>query len=673
MTTATRGPFDHPLTAATGGADTPLPCPTEPAPAAPARPITTFWFAFWLGVVMAGCKVQSWGLPPEWTSESVAKLLTDLRVLTHEDFLYALALGLLGQGALWLTRARPRARAIVFGAFITLCVASVVYAIASVPIFRALKTPLTYPLIYLAGDARNMQSSLAAYTTPGVIASLIAVPLGYLLLAWVTHRAVQPRRTRWVRVFQISGALLVLCHFAWGEATYYNKWNWHFWRRLSENPHWVLVRSCAVELVGGGHSFRFEGKFPESHLEDFKPAKEKPAGPAWAVQPGQRPRNVIVVVLESTGTQHMGIYGSGYKTTPRLEREAAHGLVLDNFYAHAPMTASSLFGITLSTYPGITWKQYTAEKPSIFGVSAPQVLKPAGYRTAFITAADISWVGQQKFLSNRGFDLIQDYRDLAPQKVFSWGCEDRYMVDGLFRFIDQDKSKPFYAVAWTTQTHHPYQQSPDQPEVNFLGAAKAGSKQLNQYLNCILEADRQIGRILDGLRERGLADDTLVWVTGDHGEAFGWPHPVYFHGGHIYQEAVNVPCILINPRLFPTGRRDPLVAGHVDINPTILDVLGAGAMPGTWQGRSLFDPTRSPRAYFFGAEDDYNVGVREGQWKMIYNGTLGRTELFDLQADPNELKNVADDHPDVAARLLSHLKAWVTYQSQHIERLEGTK
>ena len=96
---------------------------------------------------------------------------------------------------------------------------------------------------------------------------------------------------------------------------------------------------------------------------------------------------------------------------------------------------------------------------------------------------------------------------------------------------------------------------------------------LNSYLNCIAEADRQIGRLIDGIKSRGLADDTLIVITGDHGEAFEWPHDVSGHGLAVYQECVNVPCMFWNPRLFPTGSRLHTVGGHIDLNPTILDIL----------------------------------------------------------------------------------------------------
>ena len=123
---------------------------------------------------------------------------------------------------------------------------------------------------------------------------------------------------------------------------------------------------------------------------------------------------------------------------------------------------------------------------------------------------------------------------------------------------------------------------------------------LNRYLNCVREADAQLGRLFDGLRSRGIADDTLVIVTGDHGEAFDWPHPCVGHGFYVWQESVNVPCVVWNPKLFAAGlhgRRLRTIGGHVDLNPTVTELLGLSP-PGCWQGHSLFDASRPPRATF---------------------------------------------------------------------------
>jgi arylsulfatase A-like enzyme len=117
-----------------------------------------------------------------------------------------------------------------------------------------------------------------------------------------------------------------------------------------------------------------------------------------------------------------------------------------------------------------------------------------------------------------------------------------------------------------------------------------------------------------------------------------------------------VPMMLWSPRLFPHGGRSPIIGSHVDINHTIADVLGIPPT-GSWQGRSLFDPARSPHAYFFVANDDYQVGVREDGWKYILHVTSGKEELYDLGSDATEQVNRAVEHPEICKRLRQRLAA----------------
>jgi hypothetical protein len=155
--------------------------------------------------------------------------------------------------------------------------------------------------------------------------------------------------------------------------------------------------------------------------------------------------------------------------------------------------------------------------------------------------------------------------------------------------------------------------------------------------------------------------DTLVVVVGDHGEAFG-RHGQSGHASMVYEENVHVPFVLINPRLFK-GETFDAVGGVVDVAPTVLDLMALPAPP-RWQGRSLFDPGRGGRTYFFAPWSDYLFGMREGNLKTIYNATTGSHELYDLSADPRETKNLAADMPDVVAGAQRRLAAWVQYQGK---------
>ncbi|MBI3465263.1 MAG: sulfatase-like hydrolase/transferase [Planctomycetes bacterium] len=676
-----------PKATGTGSAATSITCP-----ATPAAPQSTFWLCCWLAVLLVATKAVHLGLPGEFTIGGLAEYARDLAVISHADVLFALCVGLVGQGALAASARRPRLETAVWVVLVLFCLTSAVYAIVSVQIFAYLRTPLTYPLIYLAGDMKNMRSSLEAFVSLPLVMALVGGPALYLCLVWATDRLVQLRHSGWLRLGQGIGLVGILGYGLLArQAAVAGPWSDRDDRRIAENPHWVLVSSFLTEL-GGGQTVRLNEEFPSEYLADFKTVDQRPGGAPPTVELRRRPTNVIIVVLESVGAQYLSLYGSSYETTPRLRAEAAHGLVFDNFYCHVGLTANSLVALTLSIYPGMTWREYTVEQPDLPGTTLADVLRARGYRTAFISSGDNEYVNQDRFLENRGFHEVWDYRQLGcGPKLFSWGVEDRCMVDGVLRWIDQTRlapqpsrtdfpsvrdglenrpTQPFFVLAWTQQTHHPYEFSPAQKELDFFqGDPPPGDDyNLARYLNILLEVDRQLGRLFDGLRERDLAEETLVVVTGDHGEAFGSPHRTYGHGGKIFQENVRVPFMLWNPPLF-RGERRQTVGGHVDLNPTVLDVLGIPAAD-SWQGRSLFDPSHPSRAYFYAANDDYLLGVREKNWKYQFNATLGRDELFDLGRDPNEQTNLAEGEPQRCRDLRQRLAAWVDYQQRHIARLQ---
>jgi arylsulfatase A-like enzyme len=125
-----------------------------------------------------------------------------------------------------------------------------------------------------------------------------------------------------------------------------------------------------------------------------------------------------------------------------------------------------------------------------------------------------------------------------------------------------------------------------------------------------------------------------------------------------------------SPTLFPRGQRLATMGGHVDVNPTILDLMGLPA-PASWEGRSLFAPQRSPRVYFYAAADDYLLGLREGNFKYIYNVTRGRDELYDLTQDPDEHVNLASTRREACAVWRQRLAAWKHHAAGNLARAQA--
>jgi lipoteichoic acid synthase len=303
------------------------------------------------------------------------------------------------------------------------------------------------------------------------------------------------------------------------------------------------------------------------------------------------------------------------------------------------------------------------------------VFKERGYHTAFMTPSDMSWAGWDKFLDHRGFGQVLDYRNLTncPEMLTSWGVEDRCMVDAMVDFVGKERNDPFFLMAWTTQTHHPYEMSPGVPELNLLKEHSPDDWELGHYLNVIHETDHQLGRVFDAVRRAGLDQDTLIVIVGDHGQAFGYPHEnVYIQGRTAYEEDVRVPLLFWFPRGYPTPLRSKLIAGHVDLAPTIAEMAGVTAAP-EWQGRSLLDDRQPHRAYFYVAEDSFTLGVREGNWKYIYDLRDGTEELYDLDRDPNEQHNLSSTEPERCVRLRQRLAAWTEANRRQYEKIAANR
>ncbi|MFA6563641.1 MAG: sulfatase-like hydrolase/transferase [Verrucomicrobiia bacterium] len=627
--------------------DSPAAKPTR-APVSPLRA------ALWLAAVLVGAKAVLLGAP-----RSLHWVL-DLAAVSFQDMLFAAAAGVVAEIAVCATARWPALARAVRGmalGFLTFCA---FYTVLAVGVFQYFSRPLSYDLLILVRNAATIQSSVSERLTAPIITAFVCVPAGFLALAlWTGRRRGAP-------VLALMAAGIWVAAGWWKYAPQPDDWEYG---QLALSPHMELIRSTVVGL-SGARQVAFPKGFPSEDTAEFQPLKARggvAAASSFAPPAGEvRPRNVIVVVLESVGAKYMNLYGSRYETTPSLIAESAHAMVFDNFYSHLGYTFCSFMAINFSIHPGLPWCYApTTERPP--PPSLASVLRARGRRTAYLQSGDLDWNGGETWIKGFGFDEAHDYREFGCPVLPSGGAEDRFLIDRLLRWIDAKRDQPFLAVCWTEQTHDPYTPSPGVKLVDFLPRkpGDARSADLWRYLNALRETDRQLGRLFVALRERGLADDTLVVVTGDHGEAFREPHKQRGHGFTVYQEDVHVPLMLWNPRLFPAGRRVATIGSHMDLNPTVADLLDFEPS-GEWQGRSLFDPARPPRAYFVSSVGDYQFGIRDGQWKYILNTTHGREMLFDLAHDPDEQRNLAAAEPGRCRRLRQRIAAWVSFEEEFL-------
>ena len=601
-----------------------------------------------LAFVLVAVKATFLGMPAALTTVGAWEYLRALAAISYADVLFAGIVWMSARVLLWAASDR---RAVVAVAVVCSAIACS-YAVASVEMFDVFGGFLTYSLVRLTVDVRMLRDAALARLTPGVV---VAVPIFYVILIRATASLSDWGKGH--RALASASAFSVMALWVgFGHHVYATSWATRQEHRIAENPHWVLISSSWRAMRT--RTVRMDRGFDSADLSDFEPTRRS-AVEAESRTAVSRLPNIILIVLESVGARWTSVNGGRFDTTPTLKAESASAAAFDNMYAHVGRSSASLPALLLSVYPKLDFQDLTVENPHLPGTSLASVFRHHGYHTVFMTPADLAWGGWDAFLQGRGFDDIQDYRRMAcGPPISSWGVEDRCLSEAMIDFIDHDRARPFFLMTWTVQTHYPYEPTPGVDMLDLAQEPTPDEYDLERYLNVLHETDRHLGRLFDAIRRAGLAEDTAVIVTGDHGQAFGTPHRSYAQGVTAYEEDVHVPLLIWSPRKYRSVARSDTIGSHIDLAPTLVDLAGIPSAP-DWQGRSLFDQTRVPRAYFYVAEDGFVLGVRENQWKYIFDLRTGVDELYDLGRDLDEQRNLAAGEVERCARLRQRLAAWM--------------
>jgi arylsulfatase A-like enzyme len=205
------------------------------------------------------------------------------------------------------------------------------------------------------------------------------------------------------------------------------------------------------------------------------------------------------------------------------------------------------------------------------------------------------------------------------------------MVDPAISWVKKHPEQPFLLTFLTVTTHHPYQ-TPSmkdwpQPGEEFQG-----------YLEAIEHLDNFASTVYQKLEEAQLTDNTLFIIVGDHGEAFG-EHYRMQHDVVPYEEGIHVPLYMYNPQLLGKARQVKGLRHHIDILPTILEVLGM-EWKGQLPGKSLLTTDGHPFVMSSCWYTNFCLALRTERWKFIYHYGRMMPEIFDLSADPNETRNL---------------------------------
>ena len=578
----------------------------------------------------------------------------------HYDFLFVVVLTSAFLGLLQLFRNNITVQQIVSFSYFFAAFLILIQSLINIKVVQVLGSPFNYQWLYYSDFLKSLDARLAiqAVVSWKLVMIAMAGVTGMILIACFLNQAIKFALAKYIswRGLLICTIMLYLVYVPFANWYLNNKSKWDYAKL--ENPTFSFLHS----IIPSDNPRLFTMKTDVGY-EDFQVVAERPAVPV-SNRTDSGIRNVLIFVLESVPSEYIEAYGGRYPVTPELNKYRRQSLLFKNIYAHAPATNKSLVSILTSVYPWISYNSLTQEYPNADLSSLSGELKKHEYRTAFFYSADIRFQGADKFLDNRGFDIIQDYRTRPCDRPtiinstddwpFLDGSDDECTAKAFLEWLSTDPGQPFFAMLWTMMTHYPYFAS--RQEIDF------GVKDefFNRYLNALYHSDRILGNILGTLEKIGLAESTLVVVVGDHGEAFG-RHSQFTHASKVYEENVHIPLIFINPKLFK-GEEHFAVGGLIDLDPTIMDLLNLPS-PGNWQGRSLFSDNRSNRVYFFAPWSGFIFGFREDNRKFIFNAHRNTYEIYDLLKDPLETANLSEQFPDAATMIQQRLAAWVQYQN----------
>jgi len=427
--------------------------------------------------------------------------------------------------------------------------------------------------------------------------------------------------------------------------------------------------------------------------------------------------NIVLILADDLGWADLGCYGGDLHETPHLDRLARQGVRFTDAYAASvcsPTRAALLTGKHYARLRITIWRE-AAQKPVANRNLAPPVveenlphseitlaerLQAAGYLTAIVGKWHLG--GADHYPETQGFDVnIGGTHWGAPFSYFfpyrgagRFGGECRYvphlelgkpgeyltdrLTDEALRVIDAAGERPFFLYLAHHAVHTPIEAKP-QLTSKYQAKLAPGMRHQNARYAAMLDSlDQSVGRVLNHLDEKGLADRTVVIFLSDNGGHVGEfddlrctnNTPLRSGKGSMYEGGVRVPLVVRAPSVSPGECREPVVV--MDLTPTICELAGvkldAGAVADL-DGASLTPLLRNPQgslprdALYFHYPHYYPTttpagAIRARDWKMVEYFEDGRQELYNLRDDLSEGHDLAAREPEKAKELAVRLQAW---------------
>lgn len=375
--------------------------------------------------------------------------------------------------------------------------------------------------------------------------------------------------------------------------------------------------------------------------------------------PDAHGRNLIVISFDALRVDALGAYGDTLNASPNMDAFAARSLVCDRAYTAAQATPTSFAGSWTGRQPFDVFRNWQLQPAPTLAA----VLQKAGYHTA-------------AFLNNRQLDESRGFaRGFDDYEVVYMPDEEAF-VELPQTWLRENTAEPFFAWIHFISPHAPY----DRRDVaegfytpGYEGRFTRGTGGLGRgdtvddpddlqrvkdlYTGEVFYADLLFGRLLATLEEQGLLENSVVVLTADHGDEH-MDHGAFGHR-QVYDEVVRIPLFIHHPEV-DRQRRTSEVIVNLDFMATFTGLLGLDAPPGMDgvdvrsehdRGRPVVSTAMTNRAWF-------SMGIRHGELKLIFtcSGRRSIPRLYDLVADPGELRDLARVRPQAKARLTALLE-----------------
>ena len=417
---------------------------------------------------------------------------------------------------------------------------------------------------------------------------------------------------------------------------------------------------------------------------------------------GAQKPHIILILSDDMGLGDVGCYGGTLVPTPNIDQLAKEGIRFSQYYSASPICSPSRAGIITGQFPA-RWRinSFLQTRAGNRGCeqadyldpnapSLPRAMKAAGYATAHFGKWHLGGgrdvVDAPKFAAYGYDEHAGTYESPEPHPDITatnwiWSPKDKvkrwdrsaFFVDRTLDFLGRNPEKPCFVNLWPDDVHTPW--VPDD-------AAPRGDTPAN-LKGVLADYDRQIGRLMDGLRKQALDSRTLVIFTSDNGPlpTFKANRAAGLRGSKLslYEGGIRMPFIARWPGNIPAGRVDErTIMSGVDLFPTLCAIAGAQLPPGVaFDGENLAGALlgipaerKAVLRWEYGRNDEFfkypallrdrspSLAVRERSWKLLANADGSAAELYDMAMDPAETSNVAQKHPAIVERLQRDLLSW---------------